>query len=216
MYGLAGQNIQSIENDLNLIRCMRPQQITLYELRTNMILNNNIPDKETLFAQYCQYYNGLIEMGYVARFGQNTFSLCESDHGVSSYLRHRMLDGASYKGFGISVQSMSSAGISYNVGKLATSIRQSLSEQSFNEQFTYILPPNELAAKYLAIAAYNGAFSMKILEKFGAPLETLKEALNFCISERLLYDDGTGSFCITKSGFKHYGAVFSLFYHPVH
>lgn len=212
MYGLAGQTTASIASDLALIHSLRPQQITLYELRTNMIQSKDIPDKETLYAQYSQFYDGLLEMGYAARFGQNTFSLCESDNGVSSYLRHRMLEGTSYKGFGISAQSMSRAGVSYNMGKMATSIRQNLNDTSFSEQFTYLLPPQELASKYLAIAAYNGSFSMKVVEDFGITKDAYKDALDFCLSEGLLHKDKTGRYYITKTGFKHYGAIFSLFY----
>lgn len=212
MYGLAGQTTASIAHDLDLIHSLRPQQVTLYELRTNMIQTKDIPDKETLYAQYCQLYDGLHGMGYVARFGQNTFSLSESDHGVSSYLRHRMLEGASYKGFGISAQSMSRAGVSYNTGKMAPSIRHNLTEPTFGEQFTYLLPPQELASKYLAIAAYNGSFSMKTVEDLGIPKDTFKDPLDFCLSAGLLHEDKTtGKYHITKPAFKHYGAVFSLF-----
>ena len=48
---------------------------------------------------YKQYYDGLVRMGYYARFGQNTFSLDPNDCGVSPYLRSRMLMGVPYKGF---------------------------------------------------------------------------------------------------------------------
>lgn len=117
MYGLQGQDESTICKDLNLISRLNPQQVTLYELRTNMIQSKEIPNKEILYDQYTQYYEGLISIGYKARFGQNTFSLDAADEGVSSYLRERMLNGAAYKGFGLSAQSMSFSGIAYNVGK---------------------------------------------------------------------------------------------------
>lgn len=214
MYGLSGQTPQSIGHDLELIRNLRPSQVTLYELRTNMILNKSVLDKDTLYAQYCQYYDGLIGIGYVSRFGQNTFSLDKNDQGVSSYLRQRMLNGSSYKGFGISAQSMSKDGISYNVGKMADSIRQYMTDCSFPEMFTYKLPPRELAAKYVAIAAYNGSFSLKRIEDFGLPAESFRDAIDYCLSEGFLTTEEDGIFYITQNGFRQYGAVFSLFYRP--
>ena len=151
-------------------------------------------------------------MGYKARFGQNTFSLDAADEGVSSYLRERMLNGAAYKGFGMSAQSMSSEGIAYNVGKLAVTPQNALNKEGYPEQFTYLLPPDELASKYIAISAYNGSFSIARLRDYGISGGSLNEILGFCIDEGLLYKGGKDRLFITKKGFKHYGALFSLFY----
>lgn len=79
MYGLNGQNELTIRQDLELISRLRPQQVTLYELRTNMISAKESFTKEELFDQYVQYYDGLIALGYYARFGQNTFSVDATD-----------------------------------------------------------------------------------------------------------------------------------------
>lgn len=212
MYGLNGQNELTIRQDLELISRLRPQQVTLYELRTNMISAKESFTKEELFDQYVQYYDGLIALGYYARFGQNTFSVDATDEGVSSYLRERMLNGASYKGFGLSAQSMSSSGIAYNVGKLAVTPQNALNKEGYPEQFTYLLPPDELASKYIAISAYNGSFSIAKLKDYGISGGSLNEILDFCIDEGLLYKGERDWMFITKKGFKHYGALFSLFY----
>lgn len=212
MYGLNGQNELTIRQDLELISRLRPQQITLYELRTNMISAKESFTKEELFDQYVQYYDGLIALGYYARFGQNTFSVDATDEGVSSYLRERMLNGAAYKGFGLSAQSMSSSGIAYNVGKLAVTPQNALNKEGYPEQFTYLLPPDELASKYIAISAYNGSFSIAKLRDYGISGGSLNEILDFCIDEGLLYKGERDWMFITKKGFKHYGALFSLFY----
>lgn len=212
MYGLNGQNELTIRQDLELISRLRPQQVTLYELRTNMISAKESFTKEELFDQYVQYYDGLIALGYYARFGQNTFSVDATDEGVSSYLRERMLNGAAYKGFGLSAQSMSSSGIAYNVGKLAVTPQNALNKEGYPEQFTYLLPPYELASKYIAISAYNGSFSIAKLRDFGISGGSLNEILDFCIDEGLLYKGERDWMFITKKGFKHYGALFSLFY----
>ena len=212
MYGLKGQNESTIQQDLELIGRLKPQQVTLYELRTNMISEKESFTKEELYDQYVHYYDGLIAMGYKARFGQNTFSVDAADEGVSSYLRERMLNGAAYKGFGMSAQSMSSEGIAYNVGKLAVTPQDTLNKEGYPEQFTYLLPPDELASKYIAISAYNGSFSIAKLRDYGISGGSLNEILDFCMDEGLLYKGERDRMFITKKGFKHYGALFSLFY----
>ena len=212
MYGLKGQNQSTIRQDIELISRLRPQQVTLYELRTNMISAEESFTKDELFDKYVQYYDGLIALGYYARFGQNTFSVDVTDEGVSSYLRERMLNGAAYKGFGLSAQSMSSSGIAYNVGKLAVTPQNELNKEGYPELFTYLLPPGELASKYIAISAYNGSFSIAKLRDYGISGGSLNEILDFCIDEGLLYRGERDRMFITKKGFKHYGALFSLFY----
>jgi len=163
MYGLKGQTVDSLRQDVFILKCLQPEQVTLYELRTNMIGEENHMTKDELYHSYSFLYDALRELGYYARFGQNTFSKCANDIGVSSYLRERMMNAGAYKGFGISAQSMSSHGVCYNIGKLKTSFRDLLSMKSYKEEYVYQLPPKELASKYIAIGAYNGSFSLKKL-----------------------------------------------------
>lgn len=211
MYGLKGQNESTISNDLELINRLGPQQVTLYELRTNMISAKKTFSREMLYSQYSQYYVGLISMGYKARFGQNTFSLDATDEGVSSYLRERMLNGSAYKGFGLSAQSMSSLGLSYNLGKTTNGSLSTLKSKSYDEEYTYVLPQNELASKYMAISAYNGSFSIKKLIDFGINQESLNQALDFCFSQEFINMNDNEQVFITPKGFVFYGALFSLF-----
>lgn len=213
MYGLKGQNKNTIDVDLKHISELCPQQVTLYELRTNMIANKDIPTKEVLYEQYCLFYEGLISLGYKARFGENTFSIDETDRGLSSYLRSRMLEGVSYKGFGISAQSMSKSGISYNIGKGNKDIKSLLPLTTYESGDTYLLPSKELASKYIAISAYNGSFSLKHLSDIlckDASVE-YKDETDYCVKNGLL-TNADDRLLITRKGFKHYGAVFSLFY----
>ena len=212
MYGFQGQNEASVDRDLELISHLHPHQVTLYELRTNMLASNASLSKEALYDQYSQYYDGIIGMGYTGRFGQNTFSVDADDYGVSSYLRERMINGASYKGFGLSAQSMSRAGVSYNVGKLSKNPVQHLNDSGYQEEYTYLLPSKELVAKYMAISAYNGSFSVNKLLELGIGKDFLAERLDFCFSQGLLSISENDRILVTKKGFQHYGAVFSLFY----
>ena len=212
MYGFQGQDEASIRRDLELIDHLHPQQVTLYELRTNMLTPNASLSKEELYDQYSQYYDGIIGMGYKGRFGQNTFSMDADDEGVSSYLRERMINGASYKGFGMSAQSMSRAGVSYNMGKLSKNPMQALNDSGYQEEYTYLLPPKEQVAKYMAISAYHGSFSVNRLLELGINKEFLDERLGFCFSQGLLSMGENDRILVTKKGFMHYGAVFSLFF----
>lgn len=211
MYGLSGQSVSSICQDIELIARLKPQQVTLYELRPNMIVVKDVFSKEELYDQYAQYYNGLIALGYKARFGQNTFSVDADDEGVSSYLRQRMLNGAAYKGFGIAAQSMSSVGLSYNIGKIPNLTEALLACNSYQEEYTYILPKNELIAKYMAISAYHGSFSVDRLVGMGINEEHLNEILDFCFSQKLLSTNDNKRIFVTPKGFVYYGALFSLF-----
>lgn len=212
MYGLKGQNEETIATDLRVIETLKPEQVALYELRTNMIESKEIPDKDVLFSQYSKFYEGLTSMGYNARFGQNTFSKSAEDLGVSSYLRSRMMEGAAYKGFGISAQSMSKHGVSYNVGKSNHNIRPLISLESYNEEYVYKLPPIEIAAKYIAIGAYNGSFSIQhIKELLNATALPFTEELDFLLSNQLV-EIVNDRLYITKKGFHDYGATFSLLY----
>jgi oxygen-independent coproporphyrinogen-3 oxidase len=212
MYGLKGQTSKTIESDIATLASLTVEQITLYELRTNMLNDVNCMTKEDLFKSYNNLYNGLTSLDYQARFGQNTFSVNKEDFGVSSYLRNRMLNGISYKGFGLSAQSMSKYGISYNVGKNKRYLSQYLNLATYNEEYTYRLPAEELLSKYIAISAYSGQFSLKtaseILEK-DCNHYFMRE-IDFCVENELMTLENDTLF-ITRKGFKNYGAVFFLF-----
>ena len=212
MYGLKGQTLNNIESDIVAITPLNTEQVTLYELRTNMLDNVNCMTKEDLFQSYNTLYNGLTSSNYQARFGQNTFSVKKEDFGVSSYLRNRMLNGISYKGFGLSAQSMSKYGISYNVGKNKNDLSQYLHLATYNEEYTYHLPARELLSKYIAISAYSGQFSLKtaseILEK--DCIHYFRREIDFCLENELMTLENDTLF-ITRKGFKNYGAVFFLF-----
>jgi oxygen-independent coproporphyrinogen III oxidase len=213
MYGLKGQTPDTLQKDLQTLCSLNPEQVTLYELRTNMIHESAHMSKEELYGAYTTLYDGLTAMGYHARFGQNTFSKNVCDMGVSSYLRSRMLEGVAYKGFGISAQSMSSQGVAYNVGKQSGAMHMLIGKGSFSEEFTYALPPHELASKYIAIGAYSGSFSLhRLTQILGRDAnDYYKKQLDFCLAEgyvEILED----RVYVTPNGFKYYGALFSLFH----
>ena len=215
MYGLKGQTWESVDSDMKAIQRLSPQQVTIYELRTNMNGYSITKTKDELFMSYCRYYEALVEMGYHAEFGQNTFSKSPNDKGVSSYLRHRMTECSAYKGFGISAQSMSRFGVSYNILKGSRFSEKNLNVSSFVSGKHYRLPPSEIVSKYIAISAYHGRFSLaKVSEILGEDArQHFRKIICFCIDNGLINIEGD-TVSITRDGFRYYGAVFSLFYLP--
>lgn len=213
MYGLIGQDEKSIEHDIAALQSLCPEQITLYELRSNMI-GGHSASRLHCYNMYCRLWQGIHEMGYSGRFGQNTFSLNEKDFGTSSYLRHRMLEGLSYKGFGVSAQSMSKSGISYNIGKSSKNISPYLSMSTYSEEYTYKLPLKERLAKFISISAYSGSLSLQSLSRvigYDAHSFFYKE-IQFVLREGIFIEENDTLY-ITQHGFKDYGASFALFYH---
>lgn len=213
MYGLEGQTLLDVQKDMEVIQLISPEQVTLYELRSNMLKMAESSSKDRLFQCYATLYKSLIDLGYSARFGQNTFTKNESDLGLSSYLRHRMIDFMPYKGFGLSAQSMSPLGVSYNVGKQGGDKKELLAYNSYPSKDTYQLPKQELLSKYIAVSAYYGQFRLAVADRILGQrfLRCFNKEVDFCLAHGYITLDDT-SITITPNGFRYYGAVFSLFY----
>lgn len=213
MYGLPNQTAESVRKDIEYVRFLNPEQVTLYELRTNQLDKSFQISQERNYQSYMILFNSLKELGYNGIFGQNTFSKNSQDLGLSSYLRHRMCDGWQYKGCGLSAQSMSSEGLSYNIGKNSANIRPLLSRDTFQNGLFYKLPAHELLNKYIAVSGYYGGFSLYVAEKYYG--DRFKADFHAVI--RFLSDNGyitlNGSdLRLTQKGFRHYGAVLAMFY----
>lgn len=212
MYGLLGQNTEMVKRDIEAISRIRPQQVTLYEYRTNQLRDNRQLGANLRYDIYCLFFDALTHMGYHARFGQNTFSLDATDFGVSSYLRNRMLNGMPYKGFGLSAQSMSEKGLSYNIGKNSSRLEPLLNADTYENQSYYKLPPTEVLNKFICISAYSGGFSIsRASEILGTDFQKrYSETIDFLLENGLIFIDGD-RIQTTREGFRNYGAVFSMF-----
>lgn len=213
MYGLEGQTLKDLDDAISLVKSMDVEQITLYEMRYNLVSKSKQIDRQDLYIQYEYIYNELIKLGYYARFGQNTFSKDESDLGLSSYLRYRMIDNISYKGFGISAQSKSKIGMSYNIGKNRKPLEECLRYNSFIEEDLYVLPKEELLAKFIAISMYYGKFKISIMKSIidEEPLDYYKDEFEFLIKNNYI-EIKKDEVILTKKGFKYYSAIGALFY----
>lgn len=212
MYGIENQTKSDLKNSLKLIKQLKPTHVTLYEMRYNRIKRKKV-NKNKLFNHYKYIYKQLKKMGYNAHFGQNTFSFDEHDLGLSSYLRYRMIDNVSYKGFGISAQSKSKTGISYNIGTSKEKLSDCLEAKTFYPKDTYILPKEEMLAKYIAISLYYGKFKLSIMEGIlkDNPLIVYKKEFKFLKRKRLIKIKND-LVTVTKKGYKYYGAIGALFY----
>lgn len=200
---------------------LNPDQVTLYELRTNQNcqVEGRKPGGRNL--DYELFYRMLKDMGYLGRYGQNTFSFDRYDFGVSSYLRNRMLKGIDYKGFGISAQSMSGGNVEYNVGKNHPDILSLIptgkipKNFSFNATEHYELTNEEKFAKYVCVSGYSGGFDWQVAKKkyipdffarFGALIDFLTEEGYIGLTSQRID--------LTEKGFQNYGPILSLFYKP--
>ena len=216
MYGLPNESFDVIKNTIDAIELIMPEHVTLYETRYNLNQLDYIGlNRELLWKQYMYIYDRLLSIVYKGRLGQNTFSKYD-DEGVSSYLYTRMFYGKPYKGFGISAQSMSRKGLSYNNLKLCKEKCMPQIEKIYEEDI-YMLPTREIVAKYVCIALYSGRFNIKvvsdILQQDG--MSVFKDEFDFLFNHK--YVEIVDDYCIlTSKGFPLYGAVASLFWSEEH
>jgi oxygen-independent coproporphyrinogen-3 oxidase len=218
MYGLEGLTKEDLRNCIDIIRQLKPDQVTLYEMRTNILGISEYHTKDELFSQYEFLYNLLCEMNYYGNFGQNTFSFNKNDFGLSSYLRHRVFDNMPYKGFGIAAQSKDENGVAYNIGKNHETLHFCMEKDSFIYGDIYNLPGNELLAKYLAISGYAGQFNIHIMNNIMKidVMDYFKNEFKYLIdNEMVKINTVTGCVRITRNGYKYYGAVLGMFYPDV-
>lgn len=212
MYGLEGQSDDSIRKTLDSIASLHPEQVTVYETRYNKY--KKVPasvTRELQYRQYCILYEGLIKHGYTGRFGANTFSSC-GDDGLSSYIRNRMKYCVPYKGFGISAQSMTRNGISYGSLK-NTKAHQMPPLEMLTEEYNYLLPASEIAAKYVSVALYGGSFRLDILDEIlGEDSVAYFQTQLLFLLQRELINIVEKEVVLTEKGFRFYGAIASLFW----
>ncbi len=155
-------------------------------------------------------------MGYHGRFGQNTFSLFDEDLGLSSYLESRMCKNIPYKGFGISAQSLSDKGLSYNILK---GVRQAHlpAYEEITEADIYRLPADERAAKFVSISLYSGQIDLTVLSDIvQEDAHTFyDEQFTFLAKHGLAKEEGD-SLYLTEDGVRLSGGIAALFWSPYH
>jgi oxygen-independent coproporphyrinogen-3 oxidase len=217
MYGFPNQSDKMLEASIMAIGQLDVEQVTLYEMRYNQnhLKASNVTRKK-LYDQYCCLYNALTEMGYKARFGQNTFSKNDKDEGVSSYLRYRMRQCVPYKGFGVSAQSMSMKGLSYNSLK-GSSIPHLPKLERIEESYIYELPREEVVGKYVCVSLYNGGFDLDVVSRIlGAESDTCYQEELCYLTDRQLITIEDRRVNLTPEGFEYYAVVAAFFWSKSH
>lgn len=221
MYGFKNISVYDTIDDKYTVEVLNPDQVTVYELRTNQRNEVELDSPVARNGGYSIWYKILTELGYLGEYGRNTFSVDRYDLGLSSYLRHRMFEGHDYKGFGISAQSMSDGNVEYNVGKNNPDIRQLIPEgkipkgTSFEATEHYELSNEEKFAKFVCVSGYSGGFDWQIAKQRYMPdfFQRFGELLDFLVDNNYI-EITTNRIQLTQKGFAQYGPILSLFYQP--
>jgi oxygen-independent coproporphyrinogen-3 oxidase len=219
MYGFLYQNDEDFENTLKYAIALKPDYITLYRNRYKGTKLEGEAGGVSLFkiiSQYRQAYNILIENGYKANVGKNTFSKIDNDYGTSDYLTKRVIAGVPYVGFGLGSQSFGNDYLAYNSGaanKQLTKYKQQIDNNQLPIQDLYSLDIQESIAKMVSVAFYFGFVDLKAFEKrFNMSFtEHFKSEVDFVLKEKLM-EINEGRIMLTNRGADYINGIIPLFY----
>lgn len=219
MYGFLYQNDEDFENTLKYAIALKPDYITLYRNRYKGTKLEGEAGGVSLFkiiSQYRQAYNILIENGYKANVGKNTFSKIEDDYGTSDYLTKRVIEGMPYVGLGLGSQSFGNDYLAYNSGainKQLVKYKQQIDKNQIPIQDIYRLDIQESIAKMVSVAFYFGFVDLNAFEKrFNLSfVEHFKNEVNFVLKEKLM-EITEGRLLLTNRGADYINGIIPLFY----
>ena len=219
MYGFLHQNDEDFENTLKYAIALKPDYITLYRNRYKGTKLEGEAGGVSLFKIIRQYrlaYSILIENGYQANVGKNTFSKIEGDYGTSDYLTKRVIDGVPYVGMGLGAQSFGNDYLAYNSGaanKQLVKYKQQIDNQQIPIQDLYRLDIQESIAKMVSVAFYFGFVDLNAFEKrFNLSfVEYFKEEVDFVLQENLMVIT-EGRLTLTNRGADYINGIIPLFY----
>lgn len=220
MYGFLNQSDEDFANTIKYTIALQPEFITLYRNRYKGTKLEAESQGVTLYKVNRQYdiaYRLLKEAGYLANNGKNTFSRIPGDLGTSSYLTRRVIDAASYVGFGLGAQSFVGSYLAYNLG---------CADHKLNKYYEAldrgVLPINDIAdmpiaevrAKAISVMFYFGFISMKAYEKrFNEDFQEVYAAqVQFLQDNYLMQFIDDDTFMLTDYGAAHLYGIIPLFY----
>lgn len=219
MYGFLNQTDESFMATLMFVIEMNPEYITLYRNRyKDTKLEHEAVDVslEKVNRQYRMAYELLTDSGYDAELGKNTFSRVDGDVGTSEYLTKRVIEGLPYLGMGVAAQSYSQNAIYYNQGAASKKLhgyKKRLAEGHFPIQDFYILPPEEIAAKMIAVAFYFGYIhKVHFKHRIGKSLEEMFPMEMVFLIENGLMEHQGDLFALTQKGKNSITGITALFY----
>jgi len=219
MYGFLYQNDEDFESTLKYAISLNPDYITLYRNRYKGTKIEGQAGGVSLYKILNQYrlaYKILIENGYKANVGKNTFSKIEGDYGTSDYLTKRVIEGVPYIGLGLGAQSFGHDYLAYNSGaadKKLTHYKDQIDKNQVPIQDIYELDIDESIAKMVSVAFYFGFVDLKAFKsRFNIDfMEKFKKEVEFVIKEDLM-KISEGKLILTDRGSDYINGVIPLFY----
>lgn len=219
MYGFLHQTNEEFENTIRYAISLNPEYITLYRNRYKGTKLEKEAEGVSLYKIICQYrlaYKILVENGYMANAGKNTFSKVPYDYGTSDYLTKRVIYGTPYVGMGLGAQSFGVDYLAYNEGaanKQLAKYQEKVENHQFPVQDIYRLPVEESIAKMVSVAFYFGFVDFEAFQKrFGIPfLEHFKNEVEF-VTQKSLMEIKQSRINLTDRGADYINGVIPLFY----
>ncbi len=219
MYGLARQSEENLAASLGHAIELEPEYITIYRMRykgTRISSEASQVELERVVAMYELCRETLLEAGYLAEPGKNTFSKVAGDSGASAYLTSRVVQSTPYLGIGLGAQSFTNNLLAYNSGaatKRMTSYLKAVGRGELPIQDLYHLPLQEGAAKMTSVSFYFGAVDRAAFRRrFGEALvEHFAEEVAFLVG-RGLVKVTPDALVMTRSGARSFNGVLALFY----
>lgn len=219
MYGFLHQSNEEFENTIRYAISLNPEYITLYRNRYKGTKLEKEAEGVSLYKIICQYrlaYKLLLDNGYVANVGKNTFSKVPNDYGTSDYLTKRVVCGISYVGMGLGAQSFGVDYLAYNEGaanKQLIKYQEKIENYQLPIQDIYQLPPEESIAKMVSVAFYFGFIDFEAFEnRFNISfLEYFKNEVAF-VTEKGLMEIQQNRMLLTQRGADYINGVIPLFY----
>jgi oxygen-independent coproporphyrinogen-3 oxidase len=219
MYGFLHQSNDDFENTIRYAVSLGPDYITLYRNRYKGTKLEKEAEGVSLYKIISQYrlaYNLLIESGYYANIGKNTFSKIKDDYGTSDYLTKRVINGTSYAGMGLGAQSFGEDYLAYNEGaasKQLAKYREKIENGQFPVQDIYSLNKQETIGKMVSVAFYFGFIDFDAFKsRFGLVFQDyFKKEIDFVVQNGLM-EIKENRIWLTNRGSDYINGVIPLFY----
>lgn len=219
MYGFLHQSNEEFESTIRYAISLNPEYITLYRNRYKGTKLEKEAEGVSLYKIISQYrlaYEILLENGYMANVGKNTFSKVKDDYGTSDYLTKRVIYGTPYVGMGLGAQSFGVDYLAYNEGaanKQLAKYQKKIESHQFPVQDIYKLPKEESIAKMVSVSFYFGFVDLEAFQnRFGLSfLECFKDEVEF-VTQKGLMEIKQNRLLLTKRGADYINGVIPLFY----
>lgn len=219
MYGFLHQSNDEFESTLRYAISLQPEYITLYRNRyKGTKLEKEAPGVSLykIISQYRIAYRVLMESGYAANPGKNTFSRRSGDYGTSDYLTHRVIEGTPYLGMGLGAQSFGVDYLAYNEGAASKQLeryREKILRDEFPIQDLYCLPTSESISKMLSVAFYFGFIDRKAFQRrFKVEFDNMfREEISYVLEKELMEWQGDRLY-LTNRGADYINGIIPLFF----